>query len=236
MNRFWDHASVAVEADGYGILLDGKPVRVPHGPPLLVPAAPLAQAIADEWQAAGLQSREMQYGDVPLTRLAGTAQVRIVPEPEPTTASIAAYGESDLLCYRAASPLALADRQHAAWQPWLDWSRTELGAAMTVTTGIIHVRQHPAALAALRAAVDAESSWVLAGLGVIVPALGSLVLGLAVARNALAASEATELSMLDDIFQAEFWGEDADAAARRAHIAADVADAARFIALCQDGS
>jgi len=236
MNRFWDHAAVAVEADGYGILLDGKPVRVPHGPPLLVPAAPLAQAIADEWQAAGLASRKMHYSDVPLTRLAGTAQVRIVPDPGPTAAAIAAYGESDLLCYRADSPRALADRQHAAWQPWLDWSRTELGAAMTITTGIIHVRQHPAALAALRAAVDAESSWVLAGLGIIVPALGSLVLGLAVARGASAAREATALSMLDDIFQAELWGEDAEAAARRAHIEADVAHAARFIALCRGWS
>lgn len=233
MKRFWDHAAVAVEADGYGVVLDGKPVRVPDGPPLLVPAAPLAQAIADEWQAAGLQGRQMDYGDVPLTRLAGTAQLRIVPDSDPTAAAIAAYGESDLLCYRAASPLALADRQHAAWQPWLEWSRIELGAAMTVTTGIVHVRQHPAALAALRAAVDQEGPWLLAGLGIIVPAFGSLVLGLAVARNALAASEATALSMLDDTFQAELWGEDDEAVARRAHIATDVAHAARFVALCR---
>ncbi len=236
MKRFWDRAAVAVEAGGYGVVLDGKPVRVPSGPALLVPNALLAQAVADEWQAAGLQTQQMLYGDVPLTRLAGTAQLRIVPDPGPTAAAISAYGESDLLCYRAGHPLALADRQHAAWQPWLDWSRTELAAALTVTTGIVHVRQHPAALAALRAAVDEETAWVLAGLGIIVPALGSLVLGLAVARGALAANEATALSMLDDSFQAELWGEDAEAAARRTHIATDIAHAARFVALCRSQS
>ncbi len=233
MKRFWDQAAVAVEAGGYGVVLDGKPVRVPNGPPLLVPTAPLAQAVADEWQAAGAETRQMHYRDVPLTRLAGTAQLRIVPDAGPTAAAIAAYGESDLLCYRADHPLALADRQHAAWQPWLDWSRTELGAALTITTGVIHVRQHPAALAALRAAVDGQSPWALAGLGIIVPALGSLVLGLAVARGALPADEATALSMVDDSFQAASWGEDAEAAARQAHIADDIAHAARFVALCR---
>jgi chaperone required for assembly of F1-ATPase len=233
VKRFWDLAAVSVEPGGFGIVLDGKPLRVPSGPPLLVPNAELALAIAGEWQAAGTESRTMDYSDVPLTRLAGTAQVRIAPDPAPTAAAIAAYGESDLLCYRADTPLALVEREDAAWQPWLDWARIELGAALTVTAGIVYVRQHPAALAALRRAVDAEDGWVLAGLGILVPALGSLVLGLAVARGALSAEEAAALSILDDTFQAELWGEDAEAAARRANIAADVAQAARFIGLCR---
>ena len=166
-----------------------------------------------------------------LTRLAGTAQLRIAPDPAPSAAAIAAYGETDLLCYRAGSPPALAERQEAAWTPWLDWARVDLGAALSVTAGVMHVRQHPAALAALRRAVDAVGAWKLAGLGIIVPSLGSLVLGLAVASGRLDAASAHALALVDEAFQAELWGEDDLAAARRADIEADLLAAARFMAL-----
>ncbi len=217
--------------DGWGVLLDGKPLRLPDGPPLLVPHAPLAEAVAREWQLAGAATGQMDYADVPLTRLAGTAQLRIVPDPAPVVAAIAAYGETDLLCYRAETPPALAERQDQAWHPWLDWARHELGAALTVTAGVMHVPQHPAALAALRRAVAAEDGWALAGLGIAVPALGSLVLGLALARGALPAAKAAALARVDESYQSEQWGEDADAAQRRAHIDADIAHAATFMDL-----
>ncbi len=231
MKRFWDRAEPVAHPDGYGICLDGKPLRIPEGAMLRVPTAALAEAIAAEWQAAGVETQEMEYADVPLTRLAGTAQLRIAPDPAPSAAAIAVYGESDLLCYRAEAPAALVQRQEAAWAPWLDWARRELGAALLTTSGIIAIRQHPAALAALRRAVDAQGGWRLAGLGIIVPALGSVVLGLAVAAGALDVASAYALSLVDEDFQAELWGEDALAAARRANIEAELLDAARFMAL-----
>jgi chaperone required for assembly of F1-ATPase len=231
VKRVWTEARIVSSADGWGVQLDGHPLRLPGGPPLLVPHVALAEAVAEEWQRAGIATGEMDYSDVPLTRLAGTAQLRIVPDPAPTAAAIAAYGETDLLCYRAPTPPALVMRQDAAWAPWLDWVRRELGAALTVTTGVMHVRQHPAALAALRRAVEAEDGWALAGLGILVPALGSLVLGLAVARGALSAAEAHELSRVDEAYQADLWGSDEDAEARRLHVAADIVQAARYMEL-----
>ena len=231
MKRVWTQALVMASAEGWGVTLDGAPLRLPSGPPLLVPQPGLAEAVAMEWQAAGAETGEMDYSDVPLTRLAGTAQLRIVPDPAPTAAAIAAYGESDLLCYRAATPPALVERQEASWRPWLDWSRLTLGAALTVTTGIVYVQQHPAALAALRRAVSAESGWVLGGMGIVVPALGSLVLGLALTHGELSAAEAYDLSRVDESFQAEQWGVDDEAERRQAHIARDIADAARFMEL-----
>ena len=231
MKRFWTSVQAGEQPGGYGVRLDDKALRLPAGGTLLVPSLALAEAVAAEWQAAGAETGTMEYADVPLTRLAGTAQLRIVPDPGPVAASIAVYGESDLLCYRADTPAALARRQDAAWTPWLDWARVDLGAALSVTTGVVHVRQHPAALAALRRAVDGQGAWRLAGLGIIVPALGSLVLGLAVAEGRLDAASAHALALLDEAFQAELWGEDELAAARRANIEADLLDAARFMAL-----
>lgn len=231
MKRFWSQTTVAPQEGGFGVRLDGKPVRLPSGPPLCVPSAGLANAIAAEWQQAGLATGTMEYRDVPLTRLAGTAQLRIAPDPAPTAAAIAVYGETDLLCYRAPTPPALAEWQARAWDPWLAWARAQLGAALVVTTGIVHQPQHPLALEALRRATFAEDAWVLAGLGIIVPALGSLVLGLAVAHGAVAAHEAHALSLTDELYQEQLWGEDASAKARRLHIDADIADAARLIEL-----
>lgn len=231
MKRVWTQASVMQAAGGWGVALDNKPLHVPSGPPLMVPQRTLAEAVAAEWQAAGAESGEMDFTDVPLTRLAGTAQVRIVPDPAPTAAAIAAYGESDLLCYRADRPPELVLRQDEAWRPWLDWAREALGAALTVTAGITHVKQHPAALAALRRAVAAENGWALAGLGIVVPALGSLVLGLAVARGALGAAEAQAVSNVDEDYQADMWGLDEQAGARRRRILGELEEGARYMAL-----
>ena len=231
MKRVWTTARIRPEDGGWSVTLDGKALQIPSGPALLVPQRGLAEAIAEEWQLAGAATGEMDYTDVPLTRLAGTAQIRIVPDPAPTAHAIAAYGETDLLCYRADTPPELSRRQDEAWCPWLDWAREELGAALTVTSGIIHVKQHPAALAALHRAVTAENGWSLAGLGIVVPALGSLVLGLAVARGAMGVAEAHAVSCVDEDYQAELWGVDSEAAARRGRIRAELEESAQFMAL-----
>jgi chaperone required for assembly of F1-ATPase len=232
MKRFWNHA-VAVHRPegGHAVLLDGKPLRLPGGAPLATASAPLAEAIAAEWQAAGGQKGgEMSMEAVPLTRLLGSAQDRVAPDPGAMVDGLAKYGETDLLCYRAEDP-ELAALQARDWQPLLNWAATTHGAVLVVTRGLMPVAQPPGSLAALQAAVARHGAEELTALGVAVPALGSLVLGLALAAGVITAAQAHALSVLDETFQEQRWGEDALAAARRAHAAADVALAARFLAL-----
>jgi chaperone required for assembly of F1-ATPase len=232
MKRFWNVATAEPSDGGYTILLDDKPMHLPGGGVLRVAAAPLAEAIAKEWQAAGgTTGGDMSFADTPLTRLAGTAQQRIAPHPDPTIDAIARYAESDLLCYRAETPPALVERQAREWQPWLDWAARHYDAPLRVSTGIAYLKQHRGAIAALRSAVGALDVAALTALGIVVPALGSLVLGLALAEGRLDAATAHALGALDELFQAEAWGEDAEAAARRANISADIALAERFLRL-----
>lgn len=232
MKRFWNHAvAVRRPEGGHAVLLDGKPLRLPGGAPLATASAPLAEAIAAEWEAAGGQKGgEMTMEAVPLTRLLGSAQDRVAPDPSAMVAGLAKYGETDLLCYRA-EDAALADLQARDWQPLLDWAARVHGAPLGVTTGLMPLAQPPASLAALRDAVAAHAAEELAALGVAVPTLGSLVLGLALSAGAVSAARAHALSVLDEVFQEQHWGEDAEAAARRARAAADVALAERFLAL-----
>ncbi len=235
MRRFWETTAIEPAETGFAVLLDRRPVRLPGGAVLRVGPQRLALAIAAEWQAAGGgKGGTMSFAKTPLTRLAGTAQERIAGDPWPTVDAIARYGETDLLCYRAGTPPELVQRQARHWQPWLDWVAAECAAPLRISIGVAPIRQHRSRIAALRKAVAAFDPYALAGLGLAVPALGSLVLGLALATGQLDATQAHRLGALDELFQAEKWGEDAEAAARRASIAADIALAARFIDLARE--
>lgn len=208
--RFWKEARVTPEAEGFAIALDERPLRTPAGATLLAPTAALAAAIAAEWDGLGA---EIDPDRLPLTRAANSAIDRIGPRREAVIDAIAEYGGTDLLCYRAADPAALAGRQAAGWDPWLLWSAQALGAPLVAVTGVMHEPQPPASLAALRTAVAAEDDFRLAALHELVALSGSLVLGLAVARGALEAEAAWELSCIDETWQAEQWGLDAEAEA-----------------------
>jgi chaperone required for assembly of F1-ATPase len=233
MKRFWDTARAA-EAEGrFAILLDERPVRLPGGGKLSIAARPLAEAIAAEWQAAGgAKGGEMRPDDVPLTRLVGTAEERIAPDPAATVAAIARYAETDLLCYRA-EDRRLALRQAEAWDPLLGWAARVLDAPLRVTAGVMPVAQDPQALSALSRAVAAHPPVELAALGVAVPALGSLVLGLALSRGEVDGARAHDLATIDERFQEEFWGTDDEALARRAASRADVLLAERMFGLAR---
>ncbi len=232
MKRFWSTAAAQRSENGHSILLDGKPLRLPSGSLLVVGSKRLAQAIAEEWQAAGYaKGGEMSFKDTPLTRLAGTAAERVAPDPDPTVDAIARYGETDLLCYRADAPRQLVQRQHQQWQPWLDWAALTFDAPLRVATGVAYLKQHHDSVAALKRTVAALDADALAALGIAIPALGSLVLGLALAAGQLDATTAFALGFLDELFQAEQWGQDQQAVDRRASLLADIALASRYIDL-----
>jgi chaperone required for assembly of F1-ATPase len=247
MKRFWTETSIAEAAGSYTLLLDGKPMRLPGGPALQLSHRALAEAIAAEWTAvppgAALQpallpmtqlaatAQLLQPALLPMTQLAATAQLRIPATREETAIAIAAYGQSDLLCYRATEPAELVLRQETLWQPWLDWALMRHEVRLRVTAGIGFVDQPAPSLAALSQAVAAHDDHGLAALGVLVPLLGSVVLGLAVTDGALTGTQAHALSVLDEVFQEERWGPDQDAAAGRAQKAAEAQDAARYFML-----
>jgi chaperone required for assembly of F1-ATPase len=233
MRRFWSEASVAPDAaGGFAVRLDEKAVRTPDGRVLAVPSRAAAEAIAAEWRSAGgAAGSAVRPNELPLTRLAATAIDRIAPDPATTVTALARYGETDLLCYRAEQPPELAEAQHALWQPHLDWAAQALDAPLVVARGLMPLRQDQAALAALTRALARLDPFRLSALALAVGALGSLVLALALAHQRLDAAAATEASLIDEHFQARLWGEDAEAAARRARIAEEVALAARFLAV-----
>ena len=225
MRRFYQNA--AVGADNL-VLLDGRPVKTPGRAPLAPPGASLAAAIVDEWNAQGetIDPRAM-----PLTGLANAAIDRIAPARDAFADGLAAYGGSDLLCYRADGPAPLVARQAEHWDPLLDWAKGRYDIAFTVTTGITHTPQPPETLERLAAAVHARHPFELAGLSPLVTVSGSLVIALALAEGAVGLDQAWTAAALDEQWQAGQWGEDEEAAKALAGRRRDFEAAARFLSL-----
>jgi chaperone required for assembly of F1-ATPase len=228
MRRVYKQAVSEPVEGGWGVALDGRPLRTPGKAALVVPSAALAAAVAAEWDA---QQADIRPADMPLFRLAATALDRTAPFRDRVVAEIANYAGTDLVCYRAAEPPALAARQRAVWQPLIDWARQRYDAALRVTSGVIPESQSPAVLRAFAAAVSALDDFSLTALHALTGGCGSLVIALALLEGRLDAGEAFAASQLDETFQIEAWGEDAEAMARRQALAADIAAAARFLEL-----
>jgi chaperone required for assembly of F1-ATPase len=228
MKRFYREVDVVPSDGGFTIRLDGKPIRTPTKAPLEVPTRGLAEAIAGEWR---LQDDTIRPQSMHLTQLANTALDRVAVLRDWVVDTVLAYADTDLVCHRADHPIELVRRQQESWQPVLDWLVRTYDAPLRVTCGILPVRQPDESLAALRAAVTGLDIHRLTALHHATGLLGSLVLGLALIAGRIDADEAFEASQLDETFQIERWGEDAEAAARRASIRREVEATSTFARL-----
>jgi chaperone required for assembly of F1-ATPase len=225
MKRFYAEAGIG--PDG-GILLDGRPVKTPSGRGLVLPNRRLAEAVAEEWNGQG---ETIDPRGMTLTGLANAAIDRVAPDPASFSAGLARYGEADLICYRAEGPAPLAARQAAAWDPILAWAQQGYDVVFELAQGVIHMPQPPETVARLGAAVAARDAFALAGLSSLVAVSGSLLIALALAEGAIGLEAAWAAATLDEQWQAEQWGEDADAAAALAARRSDFEAGARFLAL-----
>ncbi len=226
--RFYAEAAVVAAADGFGVALDGRPLKTPKRRALRVPTRALADAIAAEWQA---QENEIDPARMPMTQLANTVLDGVAETVEAVAESFCGFAAADLLCYRVEYPEGLAAAQAEAWQPHLDWAEAELGARLRVTHGILAVEQPEESLAAIRAACLAHDAWRLAALHALAGLYGSAVLALAVVAGRVDARAAFAASRVDETHQASVWGEDAEAARRAEALAIEAEAAARFAEL-----
>ncbi len=224
MKRFW--TDVGVDADRV-VTLDGRPVRTPGRVPLALPTDALASAIAGEWRAV---TETIDPRTMPLTGMANAAIDRIASDPARFATGLAAYGESDLLYYRAETPDPLIERQLAAWDPWLGWARQRYDVHFETTAGIVHRAQPPATLTRLSEAVTALDPFRLAGLSPIVTITGSLIIGLATIEGAGDPDALWSAAHVDELWQAEVWGEDMLAAQALANKRRDYDAAVAFLA------
>ena len=228
MKRFYERAEPRPAEAGWEILLDGRPVKTPARAPLRSPGEALARALADEWNAQG---ERIDPRAMPLTGLANAAIDRVEPDREAFAASLAAYGETDLLCYRAEGPTSLVSRQAEQWDALIAWARHRFDIDFELICGIIHRPQPARTLEQLAKAAAARDAFQLAALSPLVTISGSLVVALALGEGAADLDTAWAAACLDETWQAEQWGADAEAAAVLENRRRDFEAAYRFLQL-----
>ena len=206
--RFYTDVSVEPRAEGHVVLLDGRAVKTPGKLTLALPHGGLAEAVAEEWRA---QVDVIDPGLMHLTRIVNSGIEAVPAKQAEVCDAIAAYAGTDLLCYRAEGPERLVERQRAHWEPVLAWVEETLGARFVLVEGVMPSEQPAAALAAIRAAVGRFGALELAALYTVTTLTGSVLLALALAAGRIDADAAWAAAHVDEDWNAELWGQDAEA-------------------------
>ena len=226
--RFYTHAAVEPSETGFAVTLDGRTPRSAEGRALVLPTRGLAALVAEEWAAQGA---DIVPASMTANRLAWTGIAFAAGEArEVGVERLGAYAGSDTLCYFAEGPASLVERQQRLWGEQISWAEKVLGAAFHVTQGVVHRPQSEAAIRRIETLAREDDAFALAGLVAAAPLFGSAILAFALRRGALDGPAAFALSRLDEAFQEERWGVDAEAAERTAAMAAEAATLERWFA------
>lgn len=226
MKRVYREVATAPAEWGHTVRLDGRPVKTPRRRPLILPTAALAELVAAEWAA---QSETVEPDRMPVNRLATTA-IDLMPERRSgAIEQVVAYVETDLLCYRAAYPKALVEAQARHWDPPLAWIAEAYGIRLATTAAMMPLGRPDAAVRAVASVVAGLGDWPLVGVHALTTTTGSVVLALMVHARALSAAQAGDAALVDERFERQRWGEEADAVAREVRLLAEVEAAERFL-------
>ena len=228
MKRFWKEVATSSGKNAFGITLDGKPIKTPAGAELLVPNANLAEAIAKEWNEQG---ENVEPYSMPMFQFSLTALDRVAPQRHVIIDEIASYGASDLLCYREAQDRNLKQHQQKVWQPYLAWFEEQFEVSLSVTEGVMPISQSPQAIKRMGEIVAKYDNFALAGLHSLTTLTGSLVLGMAVAKEYVSAEKVTAAAFLDMLWQQEKWGADEEAEQLLLARIESLLEAERYLAL-----
>lgn len=226
MKRFYKEVTAEISENGYAILLDSKPVKTPMRRALSLPNAALAQAVKAEWDAQG---DKIDPASMVMCGFANAAIDRVADERDIFIENIAAYGETDLFCYRAETPELLVERQMREWQPWLDWAQERYDAPLICVAGIMHKNQPDQSLRNLRSSVENMNDFQLSAMAKMTHISGSLVASLAIYEDEARVHDLWPALCLDELWQEEQWGADSFAEKHRNDRLADFTAAVNFL-------
>jgi len=233
MKRFYTLVSTHKEPEGYGIRLDGKPVKTPSEVMLVAPLEALADEIVQEWAA---QEENIIPDSMPLTQILITKIDRVFKEREAMTKAVLKYLDTDLLCYRTQEPPELAKLQQEEWDPWLDWFEDRFGAKLQTTTSLSALKQDASAHTPIMNYVKLKSDDEFTVLQLVTSFSGSLVLALAFIEGAITPQQVFNAAHVEENHKAKMYNEDVhgpDPVQEKKQIAMknDLEAAAKFLAL-----
>jgi len=228
MKRFYREVTISQDDSGFRVLLDGRAVKTVGGHVQAIPTAALAEAMAAEWSAQG---EEIDSAGFLFRDMADYAIDVVAPERARAIMELLPYAETDTLCYRAEPDEALGRRQNAVWEPLLTAAEARLGIRFIRVAGVMHRPQPAGTLDILRDELEKLDAFALAALRNTAGLAASLTLGLMAIEPGADVEALWTAANLEEDWQAEHWGKDAEAMERQELRRRAFAAAARFAGL-----
>jgi chaperone required for assembly of F1-ATPase len=226
MKKFYKIAEAGTAPGGYAVRLDGKPVRTPLKHLLLLESQALADAIVLEWAAQG---DEIKPATMPLTQLANTMIDKARGDDRAEMEEqLLEYGGSDLLCYFATHPESLVKHQQSHWLPLLGWVKEKYGIIFKTVSGIQYHHQPQESLDKLQKLFNGLDAADFTVVQAASATTGSVIIALALLAGKASPEEAYQAACVDEIYQLETWGEDAEARKRLNIIQSELKSIAQF--------
>lgn len=228
MKRFYKAVDVVEQDGGWRVTLDGRPLKTVGSRQQLVPTADLARALAAEWAAQG---EDIDPARFILRDLADYAIDVVGPDRDQAIRELLPYGETDTLCYRAESGDPLRRRQDQVWEPLLLAAERRHGLAFERIGGVMHRPQPAGTMTRLESLLGTHDDFALAALRNLAGLAASLVIGQTALDETAAVEDLWLAANLEEEWQAERWGRDAEAEARQARRREAFLAAAQFARL-----
>lgn len=226
MKRFYKEVTLDTLSEGFGVFLDGRPLRTPAKTVMSVPSKRLAEAVQEEWASAG---EDIKPEEMPFFSMAVTVLDRVTTQSETLCGELCDYAGNDVLFYRAgAEDNALDQQQAQLWTPWCEWASGKFGAQLAITNGLMPINQPPQWRGAVSGYLGQLSDWHLGILYRAVTLSGSFILGLAFFEREIDAAKLFRIAFLEELHQNEIWGLDSEAERRQKQIEQELADLERF--------
>lgn len=226
MKRFYKTATATEQDGAYQISLDKRLVKTPLNNVIVLPSKSLAENIAKEWDEQG---DVLDMDAMPLTQLAYTYTDKVLTQREEIIAGLIPYLETELICFYSENPPELYDAQKELWQPIADWFKSETGITLNAVTDIFTKTYSEDDQNRFKAALDALNDFELTALQATAALISSSVLSFALVKNYLDADTVFKAAFIEELHQAEQWGQDPAAENKRNGIKADLQHIAAFL-------
>lgn len=211
--RFYKKVEVAEKDGDFAVFLDGRVTKTPGRVEIIVQERGLAEAIAAEWEA---QVERINPMKMPLVRLVNAGVEGGAAVAPKLREEVIKFAGNDLMLFRADSPQELVNAQDAGWDPILTALARHFSIRFQPVVGIIHEDQPTQTIKKLAESLANVDHLTLTALVSATGLMGSGLLAIALKEKLIDSDTAWHAAHLDEDYNIRLWGEDAEAAARRA--------------------
>jgi chaperone required for assembly of F1-ATPase len=213
MKKFWKTVEVSeLTTNSYQILLDKKILKTPMQNDLIFTNYRISYETSLEWD---INSEVLDTDEMIFFGIFSTAIDRIVNDRFLYINEIMKFVDTDLICYKADKPDELVELQNKHWDPILLIIKNYIDEEIKVFTGIMPGKQNIQVHNKIKKLIHNFSNIELSILHRLTNIIGSIFISLCVIKGDILKKNICQLCFLDELWQAENWGVEEEAAKKR---------------------